>query len=126
MGPQANSMFYNRRVELENIVAEKKEADEKKLTTMLEQTRFKADYRASLEKQTDKLVKIMHQYDIRHPLRGEKWEDCPVMKQSFNRKILDIVALPNSFLSYKNDARYTLDNSEIRSEAYRAEQQAIY
>jgi len=68
----------------------------------------------------------MHQYDIRHPLRGEKWEDCPVMKQSFNRKILDIVALPNSFLSYKNDARYTLDNSEIRSEAYRAEQQAIH
>jgi len=43
-------MFYNRRVELENVVAEKKEADEKKLTTMLEQTRFKADYRASLEK----------------------------------------------------------------------------
>jgi len=49
-----------------------------------------------------------------------------VMKQSFNRKILDIVALPNSFLSYKNDTRYTLDNSAIRSEAYRAEQQAVH
>ena len=85
---------------------------------MLEQTRFKENYDAALEKQTDKLIKIMHRYDIRHPLRGEKWEDCPTMKQSFNRKILDVVALPNSYIKYKTDQRLTLDNSEIRSEDY--------
>lgn len=101
--PQSSSIFYDRKVELANLVSEKKAINAKELEHMLEQTRFKDNYDAALEKQTDKLIKIMHRYDIKHPLRGEKWEDCPTVKQSFNRKILDVVAMPNSYIKYKTD-----------------------
>lgn len=101
-----------------NLVNEKKDLDAKNIQLKIEQTKFKENYKASLEKNTDKLKKIMHRYDIQHPLRGEKWEDCPTLKQSFNRKILDVVGLPDSYIKYKRDQRLTLDNSEIRSEEY--------
>ena len=43
----------------------------------------------------------MDKYDIKHPLRGEKYEDCPTLPQPFKRKILDVVNQPNSYISYK-------------------------
>ena len=60
----------------------------------------------------------MDKYDIKHPLRGEKWEKAPVLKQKFTDRILSVAGNDNSYLGYKKDHRRTMDTSKMMSEEY--------
>ena len=60
----------------------------------------------------------MNEYDIKHPLRGQDYENVKVMKQPFQEKILQVTADEKSYLNYKRDRRQTLDMSEMRSEEH--------
>ena len=60
----------------------------------------------------------MNKYDIKHPLRGEKYEKAPVLKQQFTDRILSVASNDNSYLGYKKDHRQTMDTSKMMSEEY--------
>ena len=60
----------------------------------------------------------MDKYDIKHPLRGEKYEKAPVLKQKFTDRILSVAGNDNSYLGYKKDHRKTMDTSKMMSEEY--------
>lgn len=123
--PQANSIYYNRKVELVNLVEEKRKQDKKRLEFVLERSRLQEDTKKQMEKTTDRLRRLMEKYDIKHPLRGQQYQDVPTLKQEYCQKILSILSAPNSYLKYKKDQRETLDFSLIRSEEYVAQQQNL-
>jgi len=54
----------------------------------------------------------MEKYDIKHPLRGQKFEDPSFYKQSFERKIQEIMDVKNGFVNYKKYFRQLLDYSK--------------
>lgn len=60
----------------------------------------------------------MEKFDIKHPLRGPEYEHEEVKEQPFKEKIVHVVGDVNSFLKYKKDMRYTMDKSELRSDAH--------
>jgi len=60
----------------------------------------------------------MDTFDIKHPLRGEKYEKAPVFKQHFNEKIIGVAGCENSYLGYKKDHRHTMDKSILNSETH--------
>ena len=63
--PQASDLYYDRKVELTNLVENKKQKDKKDLKRILEMTE-NIDIDA-----INKLKEIMRNHDIKHPLRGE-------------------------------------------------------
>ena len=65
---KASDIYYEKKVELENLVKEKKNLEEKKLENMLKKTKATNESKATIRE----LRKIMESYDIKHPLRGEK------------------------------------------------------
>lgn len=60
----------------------------------------------------------MEKFDIKHPLRGPQFEHEQVFDQKFREKIVHVVGDVNSYLNYKKDRRQTMDQSELRSDAY--------
>lgn len=52
----------------------------------------------------------MELYDIKHPLRGEEYEDYKYI-QPFGDKIQFIASEPKSFFKYKKNMRATLETS---------------
>lgn len=60
----------------------------------------------------------MEKYDIKHPLRGQKFDDPSFYKQSFERKIQEIMDVKNGFVNFKKDFRQLLDYSKIQSDDY--------
>ena len=65
----------------------------------------------------------MKNYDIKHPLRGEEYEECPQFKQEFADKIQHIASDPQSFMKYKRSQRQTLDKSALQSEEFLKKEQ---
>eukprot|EP00356_Strombidium_inclinatum_P013073 CAMPEP_0170502588 /NCGR_PEP_ID=MMETSP0208-20121228/41959_1 /TAXON_ID=197538 /ORGANISM="Strombidium inclinatum, Strain S3" /LENGTH=155 /DNA_ID=CAMNT_0010781741 /DNA_START=15 /DNA_END=482 /DNA_ORIENTATION=- len=68
----------------------------------------------------------MNDYDIKHPFRGEEFEDYDNYKQHFADKIQYKAADPKSFLGYKRDQRATLDQSQALSEDHIKAEYAAY
>jgi hypothetical protein len=71
--PQAPSIYFERKVELGNIVNDKKRADERKREAAKDRKDTTGEKKESaFEKNTAELRKLMNQFDIKHPLRGEE------------------------------------------------------
>ena len=73
--PQANQIYYDRKVEYINLTAQAKKAEDHKKDNIrrrisVKQKGFLSEYH---EKQNE-LVNLMRKYDIKHPLRGEEFE----------------------------------------------------
>lgn len=47
----------------------------------------------------------MNVYDIKHPLRGPKYEKYKALEEVFKDKILSLVSNQNAYLKYKSDIR---------------------
>ena len=71
--PHASSIYYTRKVEFTNLVVDQQKKDQKKLEYLLEQSQMKEDAKKQMEKATDKLKRLMDEYDIPHQLRGDKY-----------------------------------------------------
>ena len=52
---------------------------------------------------TNELKGIMNRYDIKHPLRGEEYEDADAFQQKFAEKIIYKAQDSKSYINYKND-----------------------
>jgi len=57
-------------------VDEQKHKESRDLSNILKMTKAKKD-----EYMTKQVKKIMNDYDIKHPFRGEKFSDCHYYKQ---------------------------------------------
>lgn len=69
--PQAQSIYFDRKVEFQNIIDEKKHEEQQMLAKFnreLEKEHQINNYDQGIEK----LKEIMNKYDIKHPLRGEE------------------------------------------------------
>lgn len=69
--PQANSIYYDRKVEFQNIVDNRKNSEEKNLSNIYKE-REKQHQINNYDKGIEKLKSIMIKYDIKHPMRGEE------------------------------------------------------
>lgn len=67
----------------------------------------------------DRVLEIMEEYDIKHPLRGDKY-NAYSYKQPFNERIRRDITDLKSFLKYKRDARGVLEQSVMRSDEFMA------
>ena len=65
--PQARSLYYTRKVEYINLLAEKEKKELSNIKNILKATKAKTD-----KDPEEKLIDIMNKYDIKHPLRGEE------------------------------------------------------
>ena len=119
--PKAYDMAKGRTVELINLLDEKAEIDRRDVARLLRETENVGE--VTMIKQ---LREIMNKYNIKHPLRGEEFENCVPMKQEFARKIIQKAIDPKTFLEYKKDRRATLDQSYMKSdEFFHSEQEAF-
>ena len=69
--PQANSIYYDRKVEFQNIVDNRKNSLYKNLSNIYKE-REKQQQINNYDKGIEKLKSIMVKYDIKHPMRGEE------------------------------------------------------
>lgn len=66
-----------------NVIEEKKRLDYKAHLYQMARNKLKEDAKKQMEQATDHLRKIMEEYDIKHPLRGQQYQDCPTLKQEY-------------------------------------------
>jgi hypothetical protein len=66
--PQARDIYFKRKIELTNLVAQKKQRDKNDMQMFLKLHKVKHDNNTM----TNKIKEIMTSYDIHHPLRGEE------------------------------------------------------
>ena len=66
--PIAKSLYYERKIDLVNLLNEKKAIDDKDIKNILKGTEAQSDNKEVIRK----LRKIMNDHDIKHPLRGEE------------------------------------------------------
>lgn len=65
----------------------------------------------------EQVKKLMDEYDIKHPLRGDQFKQyASQYKQEFKEKIRREIFGLKDFLRYKSDARGVLEQSVMRSE----------
>ena len=74
-----------------------------------------------MKNKTEKLRKLMEEYDIPHPLRGGKYLEYEQLKMQFNQKIIEKMQSETSYLNYKKDQLGTLDMIYSKTEEYQAE-----
>ena len=70
--PYAKEIYFDRKVELNNLIAEKQKSDQTKLECMKQEFLSKQEARDIFQENKEVLVGIMKRYDIKHPLRGEE------------------------------------------------------
>ena len=70
---QANSIYFDRKVELLDILHAKKRADKSSMEEMQRELERKKQENSDIFQETrDEIIQIMNKYDIKHPMRGEE------------------------------------------------------
>jgi enolase len=94
MKPLSHSIYYDRKVEYLNLIEEFEKTERQKLEYFLKQTRFKSDsnFKSEYKQKQEELINLMNVYDIKHPLRGPKYEKFKALEEVFKDKILNLVS----------------------------------
>lgn len=69
--PQANHIYYDRKIEYINLVEQNKKIQKKRADEMaIKQARLHEQYLSEYDRTQKDLINIMEKFDIKHPMRG--------------------------------------------------------